>query len=390
MESGAIDHAPLDRLWARGRADMRVRFARLGAKRWQILQCAAAAGVAWLIAADLLGHQTPFFAPVAAVVSLGTSYGQRLRRVAEVTLGVALGVLLADLLAIAIGSGWWQLTLVVALSMSAALLITGGQMFVTQAAVQSIIISALVPAPSQAFVRWSDAVIGGCVALVAATIVPAAPLRRPREEAAKVVRKVATLLRAAGEVMVDGVAARGLELLADARATDILIRELQDAADEGMAVVTSSPFRIRHRPDIRRMVDLVEPLDRALRSTRVLVRQTAVAAYYGRSVPKSYSLLAFDLADAADAVADELVKDRMATAAQEPLLAVGEATGLVERADELTAEVVLGQIRSVVVDLLLLTGMSQIESTEALPPPPRWLPAESTPGSDPAPADGDD
>ena len=129
----------------RGRVSMRARFARVSAKRWQILQCAAAAGVAWLIAADLLDHPTPFFAPVAAVVSLGTSYGQRLRRVAEVTAGVALGVLLADLLAIIIGSGAWQLTLVVALAMTSALLITSGQMFVTQAAVQSIIISALVP-----------------------------------------------------------------------------------------------------------------------------------------------------------------------------------------------------------------------------------------------------
>ena len=50
------------------------------------------------MAADVLGHQTPFFAPIAAVVSLGTSYGQRLRRVAEVTIGVAVGVLVADLL----------------------------------------------------------------------------------------------------------------------------------------------------------------------------------------------------------------------------------------------------------------------------------------------------
>ena len=197
----------VDRLWDRGRVSMRARLARVSAKRWQVAQCAAAAGVAWLIAADLLGHERPFFAPVAAVVSLGTSYGQRLRRVAEVTTGVALGVLLADLLAIMIGSGWWQLTLVVALAMTSALLITSGQMFVTQAAVQSIIISALVPAPSDALVRWSDAVVGGCVALVAATVVPAAALRRPREQAATVVRKISALLRAAGEVMVDGVAA---------------------------------------------------------------------------------------------------------------------------------------------------------------------------------------
>src|SRR4029079_1397648 len=105
--------ASIDRLWARGKVSVRSRFARVGAKRWQIAQCAVAAGVAWLIAADLLGHNQPFFAPVAAVVSLGTSDGQRLRRVAEVTAGVALGVLLADLLAILIGSGWWQLILVV-------------------------------------------------------------------------------------------------------------------------------------------------------------------------------------------------------------------------------------------------------------------------------------
>lgn len=360
-----------DRLWERGRVSMRARAARFKAKRWQIAQAAIAAGVAWLIAHDLFGHQSPFFAPVAAVVSLGTSYGQRLRRVVEVTLGVAVGVFLADVLIAWIGSGWWQLSIVVALSMTAAFLLDGGQLFVTQAAVQSIVIASLVTAPAQALTRWTDALIGGCVALVAATVVPAAPLRRPREQAAKVVRKIAGLLRASAEVMVDGAAARGLELLADARSTDVMIRELQDAADEGMAIIDSSPFRVRHRPGIRRMAELVEPLDRALRSTRVMVRQTAVAAYHHRAVPKSYALLAVDLADAADMVADELEANRRAIAAQEPLLAVGEASGLVERAREMNAEVVLAQLRSVIVDLLLLTGMSQLESTDALPPPPR-------------------
>jgi uncharacterized membrane protein YgaE (UPF0421/DUF939 family) len=378
------DPAPVDRLRQRGRMWVRVRLARLSAKRWQIAQCAVAAGVAWLIAADVLGHPQPFFAPVAAVVSLGTSYGQRLRRVAEVTAGVALGVLLADLLTIVIGSGWWQLVVVVSLSMTVALFLTSGQTFVTQAAVQSIIILALAPAPTDALVRWTDAVVGGCVALVAATVVPAAPLRRPREQAAKVVRKISALLRAAGEVMADGVASRGIELLADARSTDVLIRELQGAADEGMAVVSSSPFRVRHRGTVRQMADLVEPLDRALRSTRVLVRQTAVAAYRDRHVPTSYSLLALDLADATDMVAEELMADRMPVAARDALVQVGEATGLVERAEEMTAEAVLAQLRSVVVDLLLLTGMTQAESTDALPPPPRW---EPVPTADPGPDD---
>ena len=322
------------------------------------------------MAADLLGHQTPFFAPIAAVVSLGTSYGQRLRRVAEVTLGVAIGVLVADLLVLAIGTGGWQLALVVALAMTSAFLLDGGQLFVTQAAVQSIVVSTLLPQPGAGFTRWSDALIGGAVALVAATVVPAAPLRRPREQAAVVVRKVADLLRAAADVMIDGEVEPALDLLADARSTDYLIRELQLAADEGLAVVASSPFRVRHRPGVRRMAELVDPLDRALRSTRVLVRHTAVAAYHRRPVPRPYALLARELAAAVDETAEELQADRMAVDARPALLAVGFATGQVERSDVLAAEVVLAQLRSVVADMLLLTGMDPLDATEALPPPP--------------------
>ncbi|WP_182525898.1 FUSC family protein [Nocardioides dongkuii] len=366
MEAG-----PLDRMWHRGRTSLRSRAARLRAKRWQVLQCAAAAGVSWWIASDLLGHPTPFFAPVAAVVALGTSYSQRLRRVTEVTIGVALGVFIADLLVLEIGTGAWQVSLIVVLAMTSALLLDGGQLFVTQAAVQSIIVTALVPAPGAAFTRWTDAVVGGVVALVAATAVPAAPLRRPREQAAVVMRKIAGLLRAASDVMLDGEVDHGLDVLADARSTDALIRELQAAADEGMSVVASSPFRVRHRGRLRRMVELVDPLDRALRSTRVLVRQTAVAAYHRRAIPTAYARIARDLAEAADLVAEELRADRQAVAARDTLLAIGEATGRVERAEEMTAEVVLVQLRSVIVDLLLLTGLDQRESTEALPPPPR-------------------
>ena len=135
-----MEPGPLDRLWMRGGPRAGPGVARLRAKRWQIAQCAVAAGAAWLIASDLLHHQTPFFAPVAAVVSLGTSYGQRLRRVAEVTIGVAIGVFVGDLIVAQVGTGWWQLTLIVALAMTTAVLLDGGQLFVNQAAIQSIVV----------------------------------------------------------------------------------------------------------------------------------------------------------------------------------------------------------------------------------------------------------
>lgn len=370
MTDGPLDRLGLDRAVRRSRTSLRTRLDRWRSKWWQIAQCALAAGVAWLVASDLLGHQSPFFAPIAAVVSLGTSYGQRLRRVAEVTIGVAVGVFVADLLVQALGAGWWQLVLIVALAMSAAFLLDGGQLFVTQAAVQSIVVATLIPDPDAAFTRWTDALVGGAVALVAATVVPAAPLRRPREQSALVVRKIGELLRAAAEVMRSGESEVALDLLADARGTDYLIRELRDAADEGLAVVASSPFRVRHREGLRAMSDLVDPLDRALRSTRVMVRHTAVCAYRRRPIPAGYAVLAEDLAAAVDQVADELAADRMAVAARPALLAVAEGSGLVERTEVLSAEVVLAQLRSIIADLLVLSGMDDLEATDALPPPP--------------------
>jgi uncharacterized membrane protein YgaE (UPF0421/DUF939 family) len=359
---------PFEGALGRSRTSLASRLDRWRTRRWAIAQCALAAGVAWWIAQHVIGHSTPFFAPVAAVVSLGTSYGQRLRRVSEVAVGVALGVFGGDLLVQVIGSGPWQIALVVGLAMTVAGLLDGGQVLTIQAAVQSIVVTTLLADTNAAFTRWTDALVGGAVALCAATVVPAAPLRRPREQAAKVLRKVRDLLLAASDVMTTGDLEPAVELLAEARQTDHLIRELQDAADEGLDVVASSPFRIRHAPGLRKMAELVEPLDRALRSTRVLVRQCAVAAYRRQPIPRAYADLATRLAAAVEVVATELDADRMAVAAQPSLITVGVATSEVERTDDLSAEVVLAQLRAVVADLLLLTGMDSFEATDAIPP----------------------
>src|SRR3978361_424595 len=149
----------------RGRTSLRQRRARLRSKAWQVGQCAIAAGVAWTVATDVFDHQRAFFAPVAAVVSLGTSYGQRLRRGGEVTIGGAVGVGPRDMLTRWLGPGGWQVALIVSLAMAFALLLDTGAIFVTQAAVQAVVVATLLPYPGAAFSRWTDALIGGGVAL---------------------------------------------------------------------------------------------------------------------------------------------------------------------------------------------------------------------------------
>ena len=324
-------------------------------------------GVAWWLAADVFEHRLPFFAPIAAVVSLGMSYGQRQRRVAEVTVGVALGVMLGDVATHLIGTGGWQIALIVAAGMSIALLLDAGQLLIIQAAVQGIVVAALAPAPGDAFLRWTDALIGGAVALVAATVVPRAPLRKPRDQAAVVVRKIADLLRGAADRLGDGDVDLALAALRDARSTDVLIAELRAASEEGLSVVSSSPFRRRHGEHQRQLADLVEPLDVALRNTRVVVRRVAVATYRREPVPASYGSLMRDLAVLSDRVADELVSDRMATAVIEDLIALGHATAAVEHSDDLSAEVILAQVRSIIADLLALCGMDPLEATDVIP-----------------------
>ncbi|GAB2984633.1 FUSC family protein [Nocardioides montaniterrae] len=357
----------LDRAMARGRTSFRARLQRLRSVWWQVGQCALGAGLAWWLAHSVLGHAHPFFAPVAAVVGLGTSYGQRLRRVGEVTLGVAVGVLLGDLFTQWLGTGPWQLTLLVALAMSTALLLDAGALFISQAAVQSIIVSTLATTSSGAFTRWTDALVGGGVALVAASVVPAAALRRPRQQAAQVARKIAQLLRIAADCIEDRDFDHAVGALRDARATDRLVHQLKTAADEGLSV-TISPFRLHHREHVRRLAEIVDPLDYALRNTRVLLRRVAVADYRGEPLPASYAEAARSLAEVTDLLSTELEAGQGVDTSLERLRDFASATSDLPRTRELSGEVVLAQLRSITADLLSCAGLDPIAATEAIPP----------------------
>lgn len=359
--------ATLERAWARSRLSLRTRVERLTDKSWHIAQCAAAAGVGWWFASGVLAHTMPFFAPIVAVICLGMTYGQRLRRVAEVTVGVALGVAIADVFVGFVGSGPWQVSVVVLVSMSIALLLDAGQLLVMQSAVQSIAVTVLVPTGSAAFGRWLDAVVGGGVALVFATIVPRAALRQPRRQAAHVARTMATLVRDAAHSAREGDVERSARVLATARETDSLIRELQAAADEGLSVIASTPFRRTDAGSVRSIASIVEPLDRALRSTRVLVRRVSIAAYHGVDVPDAVVALLHDLADSIDILDRAWAENRAAEFARPGFLALAERTATVDP-DGYHTTVLLAQLRSLVVDLLELSGLDHEEAVDAVPP----------------------
>jgi uncharacterized membrane protein YgaE (UPF0421/DUF939 family) len=145
----------------------RLIWSRLRAGGWTVLQAAAAATLAYSIAELVLGHSQPFFAPVAAVVALGVSVGQRGRRAAEIVAGVALGLIVADLIVLGLGAGPVRMGFVIAIAVGAALAAGGGVLLVNQAAVSAILVVTL-QADSAGFdaSRLADAAVGAGVAFV--------------------------------------------------------------------------------------------------------------------------------------------------------------------------------------------------------------------------------
>jgi uncharacterized membrane protein YgaE (UPF0421/DUF939 family) len=279
---------------------------------------------------------------------------------------VAVGLLVADAFVSVAGHGAWQITAVVAAAMVVALLMDAGNALLMQSVIQSIFVVGLVQTTSP-LTRWLDAVVGGGVALVAAAVVPSAPLRRPRVQAAVVARTAGQLMRgcaaAARAADVEAAAA----VLARARRTDGLVRELQTAADEGMDVIASSPFARNHTRHVRRVAHLIDPLARGLLGTRVLARRIVVATSSGDPVPASYLAAVEQLADAVEVMAQVLGDNSSPENARPVLLATARATGELERTGRLSTDVVLAQIRTIIVDLLQVAGMSVDEAVAALP-----------------------
>jgi uncharacterized membrane protein YgaE (UPF0421/DUF939 family) len=132
-----------------------------------LVQTALAAGLSWFVAVQLFEHHAPLLAPVAAIVSIDMTVDQRLRRAIELIVGASVGVGAAALLISTIGTGPWQIAVIVALATSAAVLLNGRAVINVQAAVSAILVATLyVPGDASGIGRLFDGLIGATIGLV--------------------------------------------------------------------------------------------------------------------------------------------------------------------------------------------------------------------------------
>src|SRR3954447_13743727 len=110
-----------------------------------VMQTAAAAVVAWELAVLLLPDPRPAFASIAAVIAVGATNGERVGRAFQLVTGVVIGITVASLMLELLGTGAWQMGVLVILAMGSSIALGLPELVVVEAGVSAILIVALDP-----------------------------------------------------------------------------------------------------------------------------------------------------------------------------------------------------------------------------------------------------
>jgi uncharacterized membrane protein YgaE (UPF0421/DUF939 family) len=353
----------------RSRVSMRTRVERLRLSWRSVLQAGVAAGAAWLVATEVFGHADPFFAPVAAIITLGLTISERGRRAVEVAIGVAVGIAVGDLLVLAIGSGPAQLALVVMLATALALFLGSGQMLATQAAVSAALVATIQPpTDGVTFARFLDALAGGTIALVVnGLVLPADPLAMVRRAARPLLEELAATLEDVATAIVKRDRHMAEQALLRARAIDELSGRFAEAVDVSRETTRYAPPRRRLRGRVETYADAAAQIDLAVRNVRVLARGAIRAVRLDENVPPETAEAVRELAAAVRA-SREALEDRRAVerVREHALRAAAVATLVLEGTGNLSVSVIVGQVRSTATDLLAATGIEPDEAADAV------------------------
>lgn len=357
---------------------VQARVKRVRKRLLPIMQIGLASGFAYFLAHDLAGHPRPFFAPISVVIIIGMTGGDRVSKSVDMALGCILGVLVGDLIFYRLGDGGWQIAVIVAGSLLIASFFSSSVLVNNQAAIGAILIATIMPPGAEVtgIDRTIDAIIGCVVAMATIALIPQAPMQSARAEVSKVLGIMSSVLDDVAEGMRDhnpAVIDEALELI---RGTQTGIDDLAAAIKAGQETSLVSPFLWGTRRYINSLARVIPPVDNAVRTTRVLARRARVLADdHDSTTPAQIELL-----DSLSQVCLELsevydVNSRVAQATVIPqcvneLRAAGQKAGMdiIPENGVLSAYAILAQTRSLIVDLLMVCGMSHESALAALAP----------------------
>jgi uncharacterized membrane protein YgaE (UPF0421/DUF939 family) len=378
--------------WAleqRVRGAARVRLQQVSGSWPAILQSAVAAGIAWALAKLIVGQPKPFFAPAAAVISLGLSRGQPRRRAVELSIGVAVGIGIAAALVHLIGVGAIQVTVLVALVMAVSLLLNGSQILINQAAVSALLIMTL-PGQGAEIDRFLDACVGGAVAIAFGLVFsfrePFAALEEARHGA---LADLAAALEAIAAALAEPDLAAAEAALVGARKLDAGVDTLYDAVSEAGENAAFSPRRRALLEELDPQAGAAPQIDYAVRDARVLARATTTAVRRGAHLDPRLAEAVATLAEASRAL-DAVGRgesDARADVRELGSRAV-ELAGAADVHNSLWPTMVFGQTRAIAFDLMQASGEEADRARSLLDAAATTKIQPAAPSTDPDPTPG--
>lgn len=350
---------------------MRVRdgWERLVESLPAILLIGISATVAYLIASSVVGHEVPFLAATVTVSAIGFTVDTRLRQVLEVAGAMLIGILFAETVVLIAGKGWWQLAIVLVVTLITARFVSPSSAFAVAAAVQSLMVIILADPEGGPFTRALDGVIGGVVALVVTLLAPRDPARPARRNARRVLADLAGGLSDVGTALHSADQRLAHDALETLRGTQADVDALAASVDAGLAVARYSPWGRRRLPELAALGRQQHSLDLALRNARVVARRADSLIGDGRPRPELARLVG-ELAEGALLLGRAVDERALGSRAQQSLTLTAlrmHPAEAVPGAPVTDVSFVL-LLRPLVVDMLGAAGLTPEAARATLPP----------------------
>lgn len=137
----------------------------------QVVKTALAASLSWGLAVWLLGSQRPYFAPLAAILSVQATIAESISRGIQRILGVIGGIFWAILFTHWLGLHVWSLALLVFIAMAAATRLHLGPQGIPQVAISALMVIAIgSEVRGYAWYRALDTALGAAVAILVSAL----------------------------------------------------------------------------------------------------------------------------------------------------------------------------------------------------------------------------
>jgi hypothetical protein len=229
----------------------------------QIAKAAVASAAAWELARVTTDSAAPIFAPLAAMLTVQATVLESVRTGLQRTAGVATGVVLAFVLASALGVHWWSVGVLVFIGLLVGQSLKLGTQGSTQIAVSALLVLVLSGGHnSYAIDRVLDTLIGAAVGVIVSLVIaPPLHVRDSGRAIRELAEAQAIVLTAIAESLRGSWPGKGsAKRLEQARALNAEVTRTGQEVDRGdasirynMRTMGTQPVVAQHRAALRRL-----------------------------------------------------------------------------------------------------------------------------------------